>query len=161
MHIAYLTAALEPWSFSRVQKDFHNPFFLILREQKDINIKFVCITCIGWCIPDFSSKSAHCRYSRADLSAICWFLRLLNASLPSSCPFCDLQLYTIYISYATMASDMQLVAEHTLPLLLGIANPQLQESIIVVIPMPWDLLGCPFIQLQHSKALALVMRFGI
>ncbi len=55
-----------------------------------------------------------------------------------------------------MESDTQLVAEHTLPLLLGIANPQLQESIIVVIPMPWDLLGCPFIQLQHSKALALV-----
>ena len=55
-----------------------------------------------------------------------------------------------------MENYMQLVAEHTLPLLLGIANPQPQECIIIVIPLPWDLLGCPFIHLQHSKALALV-----
>ena len=60
-----------------------------------------------------------------------------------------------------MEIDRQLVAEHTLPLLFGIANPQLQECIIIVIPMPWDLLGCPFIQLQQSKALALVRGLGI
>ena len=32
---------VEPWSFSRVQKDFHNPFFFILREQKreDVHLK--------------------------------------------------------------------------------------------------------------------------
>ncbi len=29
---------VEPWSFSRVQKYFHNPFFFILREQKRYNV---------------------------------------------------------------------------------------------------------------------------
>ncbi|KAA6419888.1 MAG: hypothetical protein FRX49_10079 [Trebouxia sp. A1-2] len=66
-----------------------------------------------------------------------------------------------YMIDSRMEIDMQLVAEHTLPLLLGIANPQLQECIIVVVPLPWDLLGGPFIQLQQSKALALVTGLGV